>query len=157
MKIGMQIPLTLRILSSIRRYEAEMPFDVFLTSYKTLSPQEPEQTTVLRSGSLSLSSEGKYTLSYLEEEDTVFIRWQEGTAPIRVLRQGKGGGYELSFEHGKVTPFAFRTAFGGIEGALSPLRMENTLSAKGGYLYLQYLSMLGGVLQQNTLKVTVVS
>lgn len=156
MKIGMQIPITLRILSSIRRYEADVPFDVFLTSYKTLAPQEPEQSTVLRSGALSLSSEGSYTLSYQEEEDTVFIRWQEG-APIRVLRQGKGGGYELCFEKGKVTPFAYHTAFGGIEGALSPLRMENNLSAKGGCIYLQYLSTFGGVLQQNTLKITVVS
>lgn len=151
--IEMKLPVTVRMLSVIRRYGQEMPFDDFVKQYPLLSPDEPERQTEVVTATYARDRDGNVSLTLPGETATRFL-FREDDDGVTVSRTGEISG-EMRFFPGKTAAFAMTTPFGKLPGTVFPLDVRKTLTPTGGYVAVVYLADVGGVLQHATVKVTV--
>ena len=146
--------LSVRNLSVIRRYEADLPFPEFCRLYRTL-PFEEERSLRVLSAVLRTDGDGA-RLSVAEEEGgRTVVRHRAAKAGITVLRQGELSS-EMRFLPNEVTPFSYLTPFGRLDGEIFTLTATFAMNERGGSVTVEYLASFGGALQKNTVRYTVV-
>ena len=146
--------LSVRNLSVIRRFDAELPLCEFCRLYRTL-PSEEERSLRVLSAVLRVDEDGE-RLSVAEEDGgRTVVRHRTGKKGITVLRQGELSS-EMRFLPGEVTPFTYQTPFGSLDGEIFTLTATFAMTAEGGSITVEYLASLEGALQKNTVRYVIV-
>ena len=146
--------LSVRNLSVIRRFDADLPFGDFCRLYRTL-PSEEERSLRVLSAVLRVEEDGA-RLSVAEEDGgRTVVRHRKEKGGVTVLRQGELSS-EMRFLPGEVTTFSYQTPFGRLDGEIYTLTASFSMTAEGGSVTVEYLASLEGALQKNTVRYVVV-
>lgn len=146
--------LSVRNLSVIRHYEADLPFSEFCRLYRTL-PYEEERSLRILSAVLLEDGDGSRLTVAEEEGGSTVLRCRKTKDGITVLRRGELSS-EMRFLPGEVTPFSYVTPFGTLDGEIYTLTATFAIQEGRGSVTVEYLASLGGAPQKNTVRYTVV-
>ncbi len=155
--IEMKIPLTVRMLSVIRRAKPDLPFSEYMRCYATVPHEESERQISVHNATLHAGTDGRLTLVLPGDDGSVTrFTYAQGGDALCVVRTGEVS-YQMKFAPGARDAFTAKTPFGEMAGETVPLDLRTELSAAGGRLAVRYLAKIGGVLEEATVMVTVIS
>ena len=147
--------LSVRNLSVIRHYEADVPFPEFCRLYRTLPYEEERSLRVLSAVLLEDGDGSRLTVAEEEGGGSTVVRHRKEKGGITVLRRGELSS-EMRFLPGEVTSFCYVTPFGTLDGEIYTLTATFAIEKGRGSVTVEYLASLGGALQKNTVRYTVV-
>lgn len=112
---------------------------------------EVETCEFYTEGDMVISADGQFSLSYDESELTgmegavTSVNFDLSEPTLVTLM--RSGAYRMAmvFEEGKRHICTYQTPYMPIEMAVTAKKLENTLSAEGGYLYAEYSIDAGGM------------